>query len=285
MTRRTGWHLFAAMFLAAATFPRPITAETNEVRVLKDLAYCAHEGASAYEQERCKLDLYVPSSRTHFATLLWFHGGGLKEGDKAQSSNPRLAESLAAQGVAVAMANYRLSPKATYPAYIDDAASSFAWLKTNVTHHGGNPSRLFVGGHSAGAYLALMLSLDGRFLKAHGLDTSAIKGVVPVSGQTMTHYTIREERGLDKNVIIADAAAPIHQVRADAPPMLIMWADNDLPARAEENLYLVAALKAAGHKAVFHQQIANRDHNTIAQKIIETDDPVARAILQFMAAD
>jgi acetyl esterase/lipase len=256
--------------------------KTNDVLLVRNCAYKSGAALTEYEKERCKLDLYLPKGKAGFPVLVWFHGGALTAGNKDEEFNARNGYALASQGVAVAMANYRLSSAVKYPAYILDAAAAFAWVKANIAERGGAPGKVFVGGHSAGAYLTLMLGLDPQYLRAHGLETSAIAGLVPVSGQTMTHYTVREERGLKKDVIFADAAAPIYHVSKDAPSMLVIYADHDLPARAEENQYLVAALKAAGHAHVVGRMISDRDHGTVAQNIAEAGDPCAQAILGFV---
>ncbi|HYG34522.1 MAG TPA: alpha/beta hydrolase [Clostridia bacterium] len=257
--------------------------ETNLVTILKDLAYKSQNGISEYEKSRCKLDLYLPKGQGGFATLVWFHGGALQTGSKDDEFNVRIGQKLAQSGVAVAMVNYRLSPKGKFPSYVEDAAASFAWVRSHIGEHGGEPQKVFVGGHSAGGYLTFMIGLDGQYLRRYGFETTAIAGMIPVSGQTMTHYTIREERGLNKNVIIADEAAPIHHVRKDAPAMLVLYAEHDMAARVEENQYFVAALKAAGHTQVLQKLVPNRDHGSIAGNIPQPGDPVAAAILEFIA--
>ena len=260
------------------------TARARELDVLKDVAYKTTEAISNHEKERCKLDLYLPKKEQGFPTLVWFHGGALKEGSKNDEFNVRIGRSLAQAGVGIAMANYRLSPKVKFPGYVEDAAAAFAWVRRTSPRAEAIRKRVFVGGHSAGGYLTLMIGLDSRYLRNCGLETGAIAGLIPVSGQTMTHYTVREERGLAKDIIIADEAAPIHHVRKDAPPMLVLFAEKDLPARAEENQYLVAALKAAGNERVVQRMIPDRDHGSIAGNIPQPGDPAAAAILAFISS-
>ena len=89
-----------------------------------------------------------------------------------------------------------------------------------------------------------------------GVELSAIAGLIPVSGQTMTHYTVREERGLGKFSVTADEAAPVYFARKDTPPFLVLYADHDMTARAEENAYFVALMKGAGHEHITGLQIA-----------------------------
>ena len=253
------------------------------VKVLADVPYRSGEQLDAYEQERCKLDVYLPTgaaASNGFPTLVWFYGGGLTAGNKADVKP--LALSLARAGVAVVVPDYRLSPRATYPAYVEDAAAAFAWTHRNIASLGGKPERVFIGGHSAGGYLVLLVSLDEHYLKAEGLDLSAIAGVLPVSGQVMTHYTVRAERGLAQTTITADAAAPVFYCRKDTPPMLVLYADHDMPARAEENQYFVAVMHWAGNAGVTGKLIADRDHGTIASRIAEEGDPARVAMLEFI---
>lgn len=253
-----------------------------EVEVRPNIAYKVGT-LTDYENERCHLDLYLPAKREGFATLVWFHGGGLTAGAKDGTSNPAVARSLAEGGIAVAVANYRLSPKVTYPAYIEDAAAAFAWVHAHIAEHGGTAERVFIGGHSAGAYLTSMVGLDSRYLTAVGLKTDDIAGLIPVSGQMMTHFTVRVERGLPKERIIADEAAPMYYVAKQTPPILIIMGDRDWPARLEENLYFVAAMKVAGNNGVELRKFDQRDHGGIGGKMANLDDPARQALLDFIA--
>ncbi len=257
-------------------------AAPGSFKLLTDLPYKTGDKLNDYEKERCKLDLCLPVGKTDFPTVVWFHGGGMTGG--AKNSGTPLMKSLAAAGVAVASVNYRLSPKAQYPAYVEDSAAAFAWVRANIGAHGGNTNRIFVSGHSAGGYLTFMIGLDPRYLRAHGLELSAIAGLIPVSGQTMTHYTVRQERGIGKFTITADEAAPVFYARKDTPPMLVLYADNDMAGRAEENAYLVAMMKGAGNPHVTGLLVRDRNHGSIGGRLAEAGDPARLAILEFMEA-
>ena len=251
---------------------------------IADIAYKTGDKLTEYETQRCRLDLYLPRGGKKFATLVWFHGGALKGGAKDGGDTQKIARALAADGIAVASVNYRLSPKATYPAYLEDSAAAVAWVRAHVAEHGGDPEKVFISGHSAGGWLTLMLAMDARWLKPHGLTPDSFGGYIPLSGQTMTHYTVREERGIGKETITADEAAPVHYCRKDTPPMLVLAGDHDMAARSEENEYLVAVLKGAGNKRVTFRQIPDRTHGSIAGNIVKPGDPVRKAILDFIAA-
>ncbi len=268
------WTGLLCIALASAEKPAP--------QVLAGLAYKSGGDLTPYETERCKLDLYLPAGKKDFPTLVWLHGGGLTGGSKDGKDVVAVARHFAEAGVAVANLNYRLSPKAKYPAYIEDAAAAFAWVKKHIGEHGGKTGKVFIGGHSAGGYLTLMVGLDPSYLKAQGLDTSAIAGMVPVSGQTLTHYTIREERGLPKTRLIADEAAPLYHARKDAPPMLILYADKDMAMRAEENVLLAAALREAGHKQTVNKMIKGRTHGSIGHAMANAGDEGFDQVMKFI---
>lgn len=268
--------------LAAAAFAvAPVCAQT-EPNVLPGIFYKTGDQLSEYEQERCHLDLYLPGEGSEFPTLVWFHGGGLTAGAADAEFTRKNARAFADKGVAVAVVEYRLSPKVTYPAYIEDAAAGVAWVFSHIAEHGGVPEKIFVGGHSAGAYLSAMVGMDPRYLAKHGIGLEQLAGLVLLSGQMTTHFTVRAERGIGKNTIISDEAAPLFHSRAEAPPMIVLWADKDMATRAEENALFVAVQKTAGNARVIGRQIAGRDHGSIAKKMSEPGDETAAAILEFI---
>lgn len=252
-----------------------------EPKVTKDILYKPGSDLTAYELERCKLDLYLPA-KPGFPTLVWFHGGGLKAGDADMEFTQKIAQSLVDDGIGFVIVHYRYSPKVTYPAYVEDAAASFAWTVRNIEKHGGDSKKVFIGGHSAGGYLAAIVGLDPKRLKEFGLPLDSVAGTIPVSGQMLTHYTIREERKLDKYNVIADEAAPIYHSRKDTPPMLVLYADKDMATREEENVYFVSTMKAAGNKRVQGVLIKDRDHGGIARNIANAEDPARLAIVKFI---
>ncbi len=258
-------------------------AAATAVRTVPDLAYKSGDSLSDYEKSRCQLDLYLPPSAKGVPAIVWLHGGGITGGSKSDGGTARVARFFAGKGIAMAAINYRLSPQATYPAYLDDTAAAFAWVKTHATEYGIDPAKVFLGGHSAGAYLAAMVGIDDRWLKPYQLAPDAIAGLIPVSGQIMTHFTIRAERGIkDQNVITADEAAPINHLRKDTPPWLILFGDKDWPGRREELLYFISMMKVVGNQKVQYQQIDDRTHGSIVGKMPEPGDPGAAAIIRFV---
>jgi acetyl esterase/lipase len=262
------------------------TAAAIETKELKDIAYKDDViSQTPYEQERCKLDLTVPVGGKGFATYVWFYGGGLKNGAKDLRSEycAEIRQSLAQAGVAVVTPDYRLSPKVKYPAYVDDAAAAFAWTVKHIAEHGGDPRKVFIGGHSAGATLALLVGMDADRLKPHGLTLGSVAGIAQVSAQVLTHYTIREERGQPRYAITSDEAAPAFYIRKTLPPILTIYAQHDMLSRAEENQFFVTTLKAAGHAENYSLRVDDRDHGTVGHNIRNLDDPARLAILNFIA--
>lgn len=199
--------------------------------------------ADAYVNERCVLDIYRPLEVEGYPTIVWFHGGGLTGGNKY------IPDELKGKGVAVVAVNYRFYPKVNAPVYIEDAAAAVAWVLNHISEYGGDPELVFVSGHSAGGYLASMVGLDKRWLLAHGIDANRIAGLIPFSGHTITHFTVREERGIEGTQPIIDDLAPLYHVRADAPPLLLITGDRELEllGRYEENAYLMRMMRVVGH--------------------------------------
>lgn len=224
-----------------------------------DVAYRDDTGADDYQRARCRLDLYRPADASGFATVVWFHGGGLVAGEKG------VPEPLKGQGLAVAAVNYRLSPRARAPSYVEDAAAAVAWVFRNIGAAGGDPERIIVAGASAGAYLALLVGLDRRWLAARGVEADRIRGIVSLTGQAVTHFTVREERGGSGTRPEVDDLAPLRHVRGDAPPILLVTGDRELEllGRYEENAFFRRMLLIAGHRDVELHELPGLDHGVV----------------------
>lgn len=235
------------------------TAFAQKYRTVENISYCKNTDTDSYKKERCKLDLYIPTDQKNFSTIVWFHGGGLEEGNKY------VPLELKEKGVAVVAVNYRLSPKAKAPSYIEDAAEAVAWAFSHIASYGGDPKKIYVSGHSAGGYLALMVGLDTTYLQQYGVSANQIKGLAPISGQTNTHYTIKKERGQSMAIPQIDQYAPLSFARNNAPAMLLMTGDPklELPARYEENAHLAAILKQVGHPKTSLYQLQGFDHGGV----------------------
>ncbi|WP_339921939.1 alpha/beta hydrolase [uncultured Cyclobacterium sp.] len=221
-------------------------AQENKYETVTNVPYYEDEirKSDTYLSERCVLDIYYPKEVENFATVVWFHGGGITSGEK------EIPEALKNKGIAIIGVNYRFSPKVKAPDYIKDAAAAVAWTFENIAGYGGDPSRIFVSGHSAGGYLASMIGLDKSYLETHGIDANDIAGLIPFSGHTITHFTVRGEQGIPGEQPTIDKYAPLFHVRKDAPPLLLITGDRELEllGRYEENAYLMRMMKVVGHK-------------------------------------
>ncbi|MDR1369440.1 MAG: alpha/beta hydrolase [Dysgonamonadaceae bacterium] len=230
----------------------------QEYNIQRDIPYVVKTEVDVYKSERCKLDIYYPTGKAGFKTVVWFHGGGLEGGSKG------IPNELKGKGIAVVTVNYRLSPHAKNPAYIEDAAEAIAWVFNNIGSFGGDPNLVYISGHSAGGYLALMAGLDKSYLEKYGIDANKIKGLIPISGQTNTHYTIRKERGLPQELPLVDNYSPLNHAKKDLPPVLLITGDRQLEmtARYEENAHLAAVLKALGNNVTLCE-LQGFDHGTV----------------------
>lgn len=260
-------------------------ASAQEFELKKDISYrekSADAKLDDYALERCKLDLYVPKGKKNFATIVWFHGGALKAGDKTTEIAVKAAERFAKEGIGFASVNYRLYPKVKFPIYIQDAAAAVAFVQKHIAEHGGNPHKVFVSGHSAGGYLTAMVGVDPQYLAEFDLKPNDLAGFMPVSGQMITHSTVREERGIPRTRPVIDEAAPSWHVSAQAPPFICMAGGEDLALRAAENIFFVAAMKGAGNRVSTYLEYPGRTHSTIASELGNDDDAVAQDMLRFM---
>ena len=250
--------LFAAMLMYVEGNPAFAAVEDRGYRHLTDISYVPENETDRYRIDRCKLDIYYPENVDKFATLVWFHGGGLEGGSKA------LRDEFRNRGFAVVDVNYRLFPKAKCPAYIDDAALAVAWVFNHIEEYGGTTDQIYVGGHSAGGYLTLMVTLAKDYLKQYGVDSDRIVKAYPVSGQTTTHYAIRAERGISRDLPVIDSLAPSNNVRKEGASLVLITGDRDLEmmARYEENAHLYSLLRHFGHPVKLYE-LQGFDHGTV----------------------
>ena len=253
-----------SLFALTLTLPAQDKPASSGFKEEKDLYYHSEEflsKADDYTKEVAKLDLLIPEGKKNFATLVWFHGGGLTGGKR---DFPR---DLKRDDIALVGVGYRCSPDAEHPAYLEDAAAAVAWVFKNIEKYGGDPKKIFVGGHSAGGYLSAMIGMDPRWLAAYGISNKQLAGIIPVSGQMTTHFTVKKLRGDtgDQFRPIIDEFAPMYYVAPDLPPICLMLGDRriEFKSRVEENEFMAASLKSVGHKDTYFYELEGRDHGTV----------------------
>ena len=168
--------LFTVVQTAAAIFAQEARSLPAEVQIERDIAYAEPEN------QRQMLDIYRPASGKNLPVVVWVHGGGWRVGDKTEIAGKPLA--FTRKGMIFVAVNYRFVPNVTMGTIVGDIAKSVRWVHDNVGGRGGDPNRIFLMGHSAGAQLAALVCIDDRFLKSEGLSLAILKGCVPVDGDT-----------------------------------------------------------------------------------------------------
>lgn len=226
--------------LLAACSPAPLlnlTVSRSGYRVVRDLAYGG--------ESRQKLDLYIPDGlKAPAPAILFFYGGSWQSGRK--SWYLAFGQAFASKGIIVAIADYRLYPHVKYPAFLDDGANALRFLHEKVAGFGGDPARLYLAGHSAGAYNALMLAADPRYLReVHG-DTGWVRGVIGISGP----YDFLPLKSADLIDIFGGAqredTQPITYIDAKRPPMLLVTGSDDATVLPRNTKRLAAKLCSFG---------------------------------------
>jgi acetyl esterase/lipase len=260
--------------------------------VKRDLPY-ANPG-----HKRQVLDVYSPKKAKDLPVVFWIHGGGWQGGDKA--SVQLKPKAFVGKGFVFVSTNYRLLPGVDMATIVRDVARSLRWVHDHIAEHGGDPKRLFVMGHSAGAQLAALVCTDDRYLKAEGLSLAVIKGCVPVDGDTYdvpaiieTAETRRRAHGLPQAKFghrekfgndpakHKDFSAVTHVARGKGiPPFLILHVAEhpDTGAQAQR---LGNVLKAAGVPATV---LGAREttHSKINADLGLPDDPATKAMFEFL---
>lgn len=225
---------------------------------IQDISYT--DSGDPYAQERCKLDVYYSPDLEERPVVVWFHGGGLTGGERF------IPEELKESGYVVVAPNYRLIPKVEVDSCINDAAAAVAWVFDNIEKYGGDPSKIFVSGHSAGGYLTSLIGFDKKWLQKYGVDADSIRGLIPYSGQAITHYAHRKNHGISELQPTIDEYAPLFHIRKEAPPYVIISGDREMElyGRYEENAYLWRMLKLIGHPDVYIYELGGYDHGAMA---------------------
>jgi acetyl esterase/lipase len=245
------------------------------------------------------LDVYSPKDAKNLPVVFWIHGGGWQTGDK--SSVQLKPQFFVDKGFVFVSTNYRLLPDVEMETIFRDIAKSLRWVHDHIAQYGGDPNRVLVMGHSAGAQLAALICIDDRYLKAEGLSLAMIKGCVPVDGDTYdvpaiieTAETRRRVHGLPQAKFghrekfgndpakHRDYSAVTHIAKDKGiPPFLILHvADHpDTTAQAQR---LGNALKEAGVPVtVFGARESN--HNRLNDHLGQPDDPATKELNEFIA--
>lgn len=249
--------------------------------------------------ERQMLDVYSPANAKKLPVVFWIHGGGWQAGDKA-GVQPK-AQAFVDKRFVFVSTNYRLLPDVDMGTIIRDVAKSIRWVHDHIAEYGGDPQRLFVMGHSAGAQLAAIVCVDDRYLKAEGVSLSTIKGCVPVDGDTFdvpaiieTAETRRRVHGLPQAKVghrekfgsdpekHRDFSAVTHVAKGKGiPPFFILYVAEH-PDTSSQAMRLGNVLKDAGLPVILFGG-KETTHNKINADLGLADDPATKAVFDFVA--
>ena len=163
--------------------------------------------------------------------------------------------------------NYRLLPKVTISECLGDAAAAIAWTFKEVEKYGGNKKKIFGSGHSAGGYLNAMIGLDKQWLQEYSIAADSLAGLIPFSGQVISHFSYRKMNGIDNLQPTIDEFAPLFHVRKDAPPLILITGDRELElfGRYEENAYMWRMMKLVGHEDTYLYEIGGHGHGPMGE--------------------
>ena len=210
----------------------------------------------AYGDDPYRALTVFPAAAPSGDVLVFFHGGGWTSGWKEWMHF--MAPALNAEGVTFVSAGYRLAPQHVFPTGADDAADAVAWVHAHIAEHGGDPARLFVGGHSAGAHYASLLAVTSAWRRARGLPPDVVRGALPVSGT----YRFGADSGLSMRPRFlgpegpndaADAASPLRRIEADASaPHLVTHGSRDFAHLVVQASQMIEALGAVGVRTDLH---------------------------------
>jgi acetyl esterase/lipase len=246
------------------------------------------------------LDIYTPekASDTRLPVMFWIHGGGWQVGDKSDVAlKPKV---FTERGFVFVSTNYRLLPDVEMDELIRDVAKSLAWVHRNIADYGGDPQRIFVGGHSAGAQLAALICIDDRYLKEQGVPFGVLKGCVPVDGDTYdipkiimtaefrqtlyggTMFTFghRQKFGNDPEKHV-DFSAVTHVARDKGiPPFLILYFPGNPNTRAQAKRLESVLAEAEIPVTAYGKRDSN--HSRLNNDLGNPDDPATQELYKFL---
>ncbi len=250
--------------------------------------------------KRHVLDIYTPEEPAgkSLPVMFWIHGGGWQVGDKSDVALKPKA--LTERGFVFVSTNYRLLPEVGMDELIGDVARSLGWVHRNIARHGGDRTRIFVGGHSAGAQLAALICVDDRYLKKEGVPFDVLKGCVPVDGDTydipkiimtaehrqalyggkMFTFGHRQKFGNDPEKHI-DFSAVTHVAKGKGiPPFFILYFPGNPDTRAQAQR-LESVLKAAEIPASSYGK-NDSNHSRLNDDLGRADDPATQEFYKFL---
>jgi acetyl esterase/lipase len=264
----------------------------NERCALRLLNAAALAGSNPVAQDICYaeeayqcLDVYAPNAASLAPVVVFFHGGGWETG--AKEDDRFVAGALVRRGLVAITLNYGLYPDALYPAFLQDAAKAVAWAKAHVARYGGDPNRIVLCGHSAGAYIAAMLSLNRRWLNNENLDPRRdIAAWIGLAGA----YDFLPLRSTVLKAIFGPPedwfqTQPIAHATGEGPPALLATGRHDKIVDPGDTMRLARRVRAAGGEAevIIYSKLSHKSILAAFARPLSFLSPVVSDISDFVA--
>lgn len=281
--------LLLIFLMAFTAVPTLLAQKKDEASFLKvaNVRYATH---SKSDPKLNMLNVYMPKKGSNSPMIVWVHGGSYAFGDKDNVLYK--AEYFTARGYVFVSINYRLSPDAKHPVNAQDVADALVWLHENATHYSADRDKIFVIGHSAGAHLAALVSIDDKYLTKAGGNLSILDGVVLLDGSgyditllMKNASTKMKEWYVDsfgKTKKDWDVASPVNFVKAEnnIPPFMIAYADDEEPSE-KQAITLAKKLSEANVKnKVFHYE--KKNHTSINKELGKETDKPTEDVYRFL---
>ncbi len=247
------------------------------------------------QHEKQRLDIYPAkggSIQESTPVVIWVHGGGWRNGDKDNRSGQGLCIKWSESGITMVNLNYRLTPEVQHPAHIEDVAAGVAWVINNIAQRGGDPKRVFLLGHSAGAHLVALLGTAPEYLGKHQLHPSQLAGVLAIDTAS---YDLRSTQSPAVRKMIKDAFGEDRQVLAGASPLLHAQKDpgasppmiiatvQQRPDALEESTALHKLLPGSKLIVMDYPRMTQlKAHGQIARDLVDLDNSMTVKILDFV---
>ncbi len=241
------------------------------------------EGQVFSTEHDLKLDVWSPKSGANQSkpVLIFFYGGGWANGARAHYGFA--AKAFAAKGFVVVVPDYRKVPKVRFPAFNEDGAQAVKWVRDNIAKYGGDPKRVTLSGHSAGAYIAMMLTVDRHYLSDLGVDPKIIRATVGMSGP-YDFYPFDSRRSIDAMMAWPrpNDTQPIKFATADAPPIMVVTGTADDTVKPRNAILLAKRLTELGtivkfqaYEGLSHEDVVMSLSKPFRNKASVLDDSAA----------
>lgn len=280
--------LFLVFFIITApTFLSAQKKDMNSYILVADIKYASYPKS---DPKLNMLDIYMPKKGSNSPVLIWVHGGSFAYGDKEYVQEK--AEYFTKKGYVFISVNYRLSPKVVHPVHVQDVADAIMWVQKNAVHYSADGSKIFLLGHSAGAHLAALVSIDDTYIKKSGGNLEVLSGVVLLDGA-----------GYDLSILMNDAKSKVREWYLQAfgsskkewdqaspvsfiasgkkiPAFMIAYAGERDASEEEAKILSKKLTEAQVENKVFSYE--KKSHLTISKDLGEAGDKTTEDVLRFL---